>query len=274
MITKKELNFFKKEGYLIKNTNSIDSLNQIQSFIFNTLNKHSKINFFKDSKINFFTKFHKNIKKKKLNEIRVSAINDINKKNGFRDLYYEAAKELLDDLVGNEVAMQKKINLSIQIPNDKKSILPMHSDIYAGESPFEVVIWIPMMNVKKSSHSMFITNPRDNIKINKDVTTGGKSTLQKIYQKHKKKFKFIKIDYGQILIFSPIIQHGNVINRTDETRISLNCRFKSLLTPFDVFSKTHRNIPHFFQPYNIKPLTQIGFNFINAINKKKFHGSL
>ena len=274
MITKKELNFFKKEGYLIKNTNSIDSLNQIQSFIFNTLNKHSKINFSNDSKINFFTKFHKNINKKKLNEIRVSAINDINKKNGFRDLYYEASKELLDDLVGNEVAMQKKINLSIQIPNDKKSILPMHSDIYAGESPFEVVIWIPMMNVKKSSHSMFITNPRDNIKINKDVTTGGKSTLQKIYQKHKKKFKFIKIDYGQILIFSPIIQHGNVINRTDETRISLNCRFKSLLTPFDVFSKTHRNIPHFFQPYNIKPLTQIGFNFINAINKKKFHGSL
>ena len=189
MITKKELNFFKKEGYLIKNTNSIDSLNQIQSFIFNTLNKHSKINFFNDSKINFFTKFHKNINKKKLNEIRVSAINDINKKNGFRDLYYEAAKELLDDLVGNEVAMQKKINLSIQIPNDKKSILPMHSDIYAGESPFEVVIWIPMMNVKKSSHSMFITNPRDNIKINKDVTTGGKSTLQKIYQKHKKKLE-------------------------------------------------------------------------------------
>ncbi len=274
MISNKELNFFKKEGYLIKNTNSIDSLNQIQNFIFNTLTKHSKIKSFKDNKLNFFTKFHKNINKKKLNEIRVSAINDINRKDGFRDLYYESAKELLDDLVGNEIAMQKKINLSIQIPNDKKSILPMHSDIYAGESPFEVVIWIPMMNVKKSSHSMFITNPKDNIKINKDVTTGRKSTLQKIYEKHKKKFKFIKIDYGQILIFSPIIQHGNIINKTDETRISLNCRFKSLLTPFDVFSKTHRNIPHFFQPYNIKPLTQIGFNFINAINKKKFHGSL
>ena len=51
----------------------------------------------------------------------------------------------------------------------KKSMLPMHSDIYAGESPFEVVIWIPMMNVK-SSHSMFITNPRDNKKINEQIT--------------------------------------------------------------------------------------------------------
>ena len=28
----------------------------------------------------------------------------------------------------------KKINLSIQIPHDTKSMLPMHSDIYAGES--------------------------------------------------------------------------------------------------------------------------------------------
>ena len=54
----------------------------------------------------------------------------------------------------------KKINLSIQIPNDTKSMLPMHSDIYAGESPFEVVVWIPLMDVKKSTHSMFITNPK------------------------------------------------------------------------------------------------------------------
>ena len=34
----------------------------------------------------------------------------------------------------------KKINLSIQMPHEKKSMLPMHSDIYAGESPFEVVM--------------------------------------------------------------------------------------------------------------------------------------
>ena len=30
--------------------------------------------------------------------------------------------------------MQKKINLSIQMPHDNKSYVPMHSDIYAGES--------------------------------------------------------------------------------------------------------------------------------------------
>ena len=73
----------------------------------------------------------------------------------------------------------KKINLSIQIPHDTKSMLPMHSDIYAGESPFEVVIWIPLMDVKKSTHSMFITNPKDNIAINKAITKSKKLTIVK-----------------------------------------------------------------------------------------------
>ena len=68
----------------------------------------------------------------------------------YSDNYYMVAKEGLDILVGNEIAMQKKLNLSIQVPNDNESNLPMHSDIYAGESPFEVVVWIPLMDVKKS----------------------------------------------------------------------------------------------------------------------------
>ena len=47
----------------------------------------------------------------------------------------------------------------------------------------------------------------------------------------------------------------------------LNCRFKSLLSPMMYLVK-HRNIPHFFEPHVLKPLTKIGFNFIEAINKK------
>ena len=109
---------------------------------------------------------------------------------------------------------------------------------------------------------------KNNIDINSEVTYGNNKTINKIYKKYKKKFKFIKINFGQVLIFSPIILHGNIVNKTNTTRVALNCRFKSLLSPYDVFSKTHRNIPHFFRPLNTKVLTQIGFNFINAVEKK------
>ena len=37
-----------------------------------------------------------------------------------------------DILVGNELVMQNKINLSIQLPHDKSSILPIHSQYQWG----------------------------------------------------------------------------------------------------------------------------------------------
>ncbi len=271
MITANDIKFFQRKGYLIKKTSDLASLNKIQDFVYNCLSIDKKI---KKNKIEYFENLHKYINKKKLNKSRVSTISSINKNKKFRDYYYESSKELIDGLVGNEIAMQKKINLSIQMPYETNSMLPMHSDIYAGESPFEVVVWIPLMNVKKSTQSMFITTPKDNVTINEKITKSKNLTVLKIFKKFRKKFKFLKINYGEILIFSPIIQHGNVVNTTNHTRVSLNCRFKSLLSPYDVFSKTHRNIPHFFQPYTTKPLTKIGFNFINSVNKKKFHGSL
>lgn len=265
-------NNFLEKGYYIFDANKegLQAVKEIRKKIINHIVKKypkTKKKFIKEK--NFFEKIHTFVPKKELNNFRLGIINSINEGSDFSDMYYLAAKEGLDLLVGNEIAMQKKINTSIQIPNDKSSNLPMHSDIYAGESPFEVVVWIPLMDVKACSHSMFITSPKHNKAINHEVTYKKNKTIGDIYKKFKNKFKFLKIKFGQILIFSPIILHGNTINKTDITRVSLNCRFKSLLSPFDVFNKTHRNIPHFFRPHTTKVLTKIGFNFINTLEEKR-----
>ena len=39
---------------------------------------------------------------------------------------------------------------------------------------------------------------------------------------------FVNLDFGEILIFNPTLLHGNLINKTNHTRVSLNIRFKSL----------------------------------------------
>ena len=270
--TVKDEVFFRNHGYLIKKTSDQKNLDLLRNKIlkFITLKKpHLKK---KSSNINqeiFLSSFHKYIKKNELNDLRLFVIDKINKDKNFSNEYYQVGKNLLDFLVGNELAMQSKINLSIQIPNDNDSMLPMHSDIYAGESPFEANLWIPLVNVEADSRSMFITSPKYNKKIDKIIRGTKKLTILQIYNKNKKKFKFLKIRYGEVLVFSPVILHGNVVNKTKYTRFSLNCRFKSLLSPYDVFTKTHRNIPHFFKPLNIKPFTRIGFNFIKKINEKK-----
>ena len=258
----KNLIFFKKED--LKKIEDIKSLNYIFKKFENAIYLEKKL---KNKKIRF-NKLHKHINKLSLNNLRLSLIKKINQDHKFSNNYYNIAKNTLDFLIGNEVAMQKNINVSIQTPRDKDSMLSMHSDIHAGESPFEVVAWLPLTDVVSNSMSMFITKPKFNRVINKAVTSS-KKNIEEIYKKNKKKFKFIKIKFGEILIFSPILLHGNTINETDTTRVSMNCRFKSLLSPYNVFSTTHRNIPHFFKPLTIKPMTRIGFNFIRKINEKK-----
>ncbi len=260
--------FFKNNGYLIKKTKNLKDLAYLKNKVLELIiKKNKKLSKFQhDEKI--FLNFKSYVGLKEINKLRVAIIKKINLDNEFSEKYYAVAKEMLDFLVGNELAIQKKINLSIQAPKDSDSMLPMHSDIYAGESPFEVVVWIPLTDVQANSQSMFITSPKKNSAINKAVNNSKNLTILQIYKKFKNKFKFLKINYGEVLIFSPVLLHGNVINKTDKTRISLNCRFKSLLSPYDVFNKTHRNIPHFFKPLNIKPMTKVGFSFIKTINEK------
>ena len=64
----------------------------------------------------------------------------------------------LETLVGNELAMQLRINLSIQLPCDDSSLLPVHSDVWSGDSPFEVVVWLPLVDCY-GTKSMYILPP-------------------------------------------------------------------------------------------------------------------
>ena len=121
MLTDKEIISFQKNGYLIKKSKELDSINYLQNKVFNLISKKNKNlnNIKKSNKTVFFQKLHKHINKKKLNEIRLSVVNGINSDSKFYKSYYKSAAEMLDGLVGNEIAMQKKINISIQIPNDE-----------------------------------------------------------------------------------------------------------------------------------------------------------
>lgn len=259
---------FEKNGYVVVPAKK-NHLEKLRKIILNSIKKDKKI----DNKLkkfennsSVFNNFHKLISKKELNNLRFNIYKKINNNKLFGEIFYELAKNYLDELVGNEIAMQKKINLSIQMPNDKDSLLDLHSDIYAGESPFQVVVWIPLVDVYDTK-SMFFTKPKHNKKMNSQLLNTNKFTTKDMYNKNKRKFNFLKIKFGDVLIFSPLILHGNTINKTKETRFSLNCRFKSLLSPYDVLIKSHRNIPNFYKPLNVKPLTKIGFNYIKKFSK-------
>ena len=144
---------FLSKGYVINDVEEKNSLNYIMEFIKSNLLNYSVL---KNKKKNIsLDETHKFLNIKYLNSLRVELISKINKDKNFRSHYYNLAKNCIDKIVGNELAMQNNLNLSIQFPNDESSLLPLHSDTWSGDSPFEVVLWLPMVDCYKTK-SMFI----------------------------------------------------------------------------------------------------------------------
>ena len=249
-MSKNFLKLYKKNGFcIVKGEKKI--LGQIKKKTVNHIKNFLKKNNIKSS-LSSLENLHNIVPVEILNKLRLHVYNNLNDSSFSRN-YYKISKKYLDEIVGNELAMQKKINFSIQLPKDESSILPVHSDTWAGDSPFEVVVWIPLVNANKTS-SMFIL-PKYTYREKKFTKINFKNNEQ-IRSKFKKDFKFINIKYAQILIFNQSLPHGNDVNMEKNTRVSFNCRFKSLFSPYD-----QKKLIEFFNPLNLKPATLDGINY-------------
>ena len=151
--------------------------------------------------------------------------------------------------------MQKLINLSIQLPNDKSSTLPIHSDVWAGDSPFELVLWIPLVDCYKTK-AMFILPPKHSSELNNQFKKFSRKSSEDIFRKISKKIKWIDIKFGEVLIFNQHLPHGNRVNKEKETRWSMNCRFKSIFSPY-----ADKKIGEFYEPITLRIASKMGMNY-------------
>ena len=206
--------------------------------------------------------FHKSYEVKKLNELRLHVFREINKNIQFRKNLFESSKENIEICVGSELCTSD-INLSIQFPDDSSSLLDMHTDFFSGESLFQVNLWIPFVNVKKTQ-SMFIINPEKSIKILKEIKNKKKITFEKLFRKNKKKMKWIDVKKGEAIIFSPNCLHGNIINSEKKTRWSINIRYKNLFSPYTKY-KNEKEIGSFYKPFVTKAITN--FNLVHSFDE-------
>ncbi len=251
-LSKKEIAYSKKflqNGFIISKIEEKKSLNYLKNLVL----KHSKI-ILKKNIINL-NKIHKYISSKDLNEFRLEIINKINRDKKTRYHYFNSARNSLYTLASNELMMQKNINLSIQLPNDDSSLLPIHSDVWSGDSPHEINLWIPLVDCYKTK-SMYILENKYINNFNSNIKNKKIKSSEQIYNTVKNKIKWLKINYGQFLIFNQALPHGNVVNKENETRWSMNCRFKSIFSPYG-----DKKIGEFFLPITTRPMTSIGLNF-------------
>ena len=245
-------NNYLKDGYIIADIQNKESLDWIKQFYIRFIK-----NYFQQDlpNKNIFNNFHKLIKIKELNKFRLKLIQELNKNKNFRKNYFNVASPFLNQIVGNELVMQNRVNLSIQLPKDKSSLLDVHADTWSGDSPFESVVWLPLVDCFKTK-SMFILPALKYRKISKLLQSSKFKNSSDLFPKIKNDIKWIKIKYGQVLIFNQCLPHGNLVNEEKETRWTMNCRFKGIFTPYG-----DKKLGEFFEPISLKAASKFAMKY-------------
>lgn len=243
----KIINKFNKNGYIIFDIKKKKELDSIRNKILILSKKSFK------KKIAKIESIHNYLVPNELNKFRMKIYSELNKSKNFLSNYYSLGRDFLDVICGNELVMQRKVNLSIQMPNDDSSLLPLHSDVWSGCSPFEVVLWIPLVNCKKTQ-SMFIMPRRLNEHYYRKMQNF--NSVAEIERQVKEKVTWLTLKYGQGLIFLHSIMHGNIVNKEKDTRWSFNCRFKSVFSPYD-----DKSIGETFLPITLRPVSASGIQY-------------
>jgi sporadic carbohydrate cluster 2OG-Fe(II) oxygenase len=202
----------------------------------------------------FLDTVHLHVTPAALNDLRLAVFDGLNAEPWFRAAYFAQARNTLAALVGNELAMQLRVNLSVQLPEDDSSLLPVHSDIWNGDSPYEVVVWMPLVDCARTK-SMYLLDPASNRRAEKRFAELGSSS-EDLFQAIEPDVTFLDVRFGQVLLFSPTLMHGNRINREATTRWSMNCRFKNLFSPY-----ADKRLGEFFEPITIRAATQVGAQY-------------
>jgi sporadic carbohydrate cluster 2OG-Fe(II) oxygenase len=246
----KEENILGKEfidqGYIIRPVANKDALDKIQKFAVDKLSKKGN-----DS----LNKTHESISIEELNTFRLEVIKEINEQSWLREAYYQIARPYLDILVGNELAMQLRVNLSIQMPEDDSSLLSVHADTWSGDSPYEVVVWLPLVDCYDTK-SMYLLPPKVASKLTDNFKLHAQGDSEQLFNAIEGDVNWMKIDYGEVLVFNQIYPHGNRVNKESETRWSMNCRFKSLFSPYK-----DKKIGEFFEPITMRPVTKVSMDY-------------
>lgn len=196
-----------------------------------------------------------------INAMRLNAYREINRIDGWEKIYYSMADKALSALFGPDLLIQRKLNLSIQMPGDSTSILGVHMDTLSGQSPFEVVMWVPFTSVH-GTNGMYYFDRETSKKMRLEMPKFEDKGLEYLREKYWHMRKELTLTQGDVVIFSGTLFHGNVINETETTRVSVNCRFKNLFSPgARNLSSAERDVGIFYKIYSISPITKVGMEY-------------
>ena len=247
---------FLNNGYVIRDVSDPLALDEMRKKIVETAASFIKKTIPKDLGA-FLDNIHQHVSVDQLNDFRLSIYRAVNAQTWFRPTYFKLGRPIIEALVGNELAMQNRINFSIQMPNDQTSLLDIHADVFGGETPYQVVQWLPLVDVYKKK-SMFILPRQKSDKVVANLSEFKEGGMKELFEAVRTDLIWLDIPYGKVLVFTPNVLHGNLVNDEKTTRWSLNTRFTGLLTPY---GSVEKSLGSYYIPITNRPVTKIGMQY-------------
>lgn len=247
---------YEEKGYIIENAD-YEHLELLKEGIENAFLE------FNNAQNHSFAKLenaHHVVSHEESNDLRLFIMQRMNQSTSFHKHYYYAAKNIIHNLCGNELAMQKRPGLSVNLPQNSDDILPIHADTWNGVSPFELNIWIPLVNCSNSM-CLYILNRKKYTERLQDSKKLLQLTSDELFDELQDDLTWIPINYGEVLAFDQSLPHGFSLNHEMHSHWSLNCRFKGLHTPY-----WDKKLGEYFMPITVKNCTRMGMNYIPPEN--------
>lgn len=146
----------------------------------------------------------------------------------FRQLVHEFVN---DEIVSKgkltpPIVTQRFLNVRIMLPEKPQGVFPFHTGLLYGHGPASRSLWLPLTDVSdasdRSASLQIIELDRSRELI--EEATQRQLRIDEMTELFGRESKGIKAGPGQVLLFSQEHIHGNFVNETEKTRVSIDFR--------------------------------------------------
>tara|TARA_X000000368_G_scaffold409767_1_gene392255 strand:+ start:451 stop:1155 length:705 start_codon:yes stop_codon:yes gene_type:complete len=210
----------KNNGYAVIDIENINILNDLRSTLIKKLNIAQDIESIEDVR--------EEIAKMSKSEVNKSMI-DLLKQSNLSEMMIEAFPSLVKQLCGNELFIQRRATVVMNLPGEGQAKQWPHYELMSGISPFTYVIWVPLHDLEKNSGVYYLKLEKSLEIMKKEEEEGlvnGPTVLNLINEGSP-----LPLKYGQGVVFNPFVLHGNIKFSSKLARIACTVRFQSCSKP-------------------------------------------
>lgn len=190
-----------------------------------------------------------------LNDLKMALMARLGEDPAVRSRLWEVARPHLEELLGSELAVQRRPNLSVHLAGDATEALAIHADTWSGHSPFEVVVWVPLTDARATQAMYVLERPADAV-LRRDLARRSRPDAEGLYEMIAPAATWVEVGFGSVVLFDPGLLHGTRPNVEAATRWSFNCRFKALFTPYG-----DKGLGDYFEPVALSPVTRTALRY-------------